>query len=186
MTVKRLTDHYCLTARPTSRRLFVHDVACPGLVLSITETGYRSFMLRARFGLAPRPRQRVLNDAEIRALWTATATMGAPFGAFIRLLLLTGCRRGEIASLSWGEIDRERGLIVIPAARFKSGSEHHVPIIADVAALLDALPRYKSGDYVFTTTFGRRPIGGFSKCRRAADRPDADRAWSDHAEPDDP
>jgi integrase len=112
-------------------------------------------------GLVSAPRQRVLCDREIGAFWRATEQMGAPFGPFLRLLLLTGCRRNEISNLAWSEV--ERGLIVIPAARFKSACEHHVPITAAVRELLDGLPRFKSGDFVFSTCHGRRPVSGFSK-----------------------
>jgi integrase len=114
-------------------------------------------------GIAPRARQRVLSDAEIRALWRATEAMGYPFGDFVRLLLMSGARRGEIAHLRQSHVDLERRLITLPAEQVKSGSEHRIPITADLAALLSGLPRFKSGDLVFATDCGRRPIGGFSK-----------------------
>ena len=50
------------------------------------------------------PRQRVLTDAELAALWRATETLGYPFGPLYRLLLLTGARKGEVAGLREREI----------------------------------------------------------------------------------
>jgi integrase len=39
------------------------------------------------------------------------------------MLLLTGCRRGEVAGARWGEIDLDKKLWVIPPERFKSNAE---------------------------------------------------------------
>jgi integrase len=38
------------------------------------------------------------------------------------MLLLTGCRRGEVAGARWGEIDLDKKLWVIPPERFKSNA----------------------------------------------------------------
>ena len=46
------------------------------------------------------PRQRVLTDPELTALWRATEKLGYPFGPLYRLLLLTGARKNEVAGLS--------------------------------------------------------------------------------------
>ena len=73
-----------------------------------------------------------------------------------RSSLLTGQRRGEVAGMRWSEI--HNGLWVIPAARMKSKREHTVPLVPEVRALLDSLPRFTSAskaDYVFTND-GRR------------------------------
>src|SRR5262249_36110976 len=42
------------------------------------------------------PRQRVLDDPELAALWRASEALGYPFGALYRLLLLTGARKSEV------------------------------------------------------------------------------------------
>jgi integrase len=44
----------------------------------------------------------------------------------VRLILLTGCRRQEVGSMRWDEIDC--GLWTIPAARMKGGRPHEVPL----------------------------------------------------------
>jgi len=49
-------------------------------------------------------RKRILSDAEIVALWTATDRLGS-FGALVKLLLLTGQRREKVASIQWTDID---------------------------------------------------------------------------------
>ena len=60
------------------------------------------------------PRQRVLTDAEIRALWQATAGLPYPSGPFVRLLLLTGQRLREVAEMGWNEVDLDKALWTIP------------------------------------------------------------------------
>ncbi len=42
--------------------------------------------------------------------------------------------------------------------------------MADAAVdILENLPRFADGDFVFTTTAGRRPVGGFSKVKARTD-----------------
>lgn len=116
-----------------------------------------------------RPRQRVLSDDELRALWRATGRMGYPVGDAVRLILLTGCRRREIAEASWRETDRARRLITIPPERFKSDETHLVPLSAEAMAIIQRLPRHRQGDHIFTTTLGARPINGWSQAKREID-----------------
>jgi hypothetical protein len=50
-----------------------------------------------------KPRERVLSDDELRAVWTAADATPGHFGIIVKLLALTGQRRGEISYLqtSW-------------------------------------------------------------------------------------
>ncbi|WP_109806780.1 tyrosine-type recombinase/integrase [Sphingosinithalassobacter portus] len=52
----------------------------------------------------PKPRERVLSEKEIGALWKVLECEGPPFGPAIKLLLLTGQRRNEVF-----EADRSEG-----------------------------------------------------------------------------
>ena len=114
---------------------------------------------------AKKLRERVLDDDELRAVWRAAARSGYPYGSLIQLILLTGCRVGEVSGARWPEFDLERDrLWVIPAARFKMNSEHRVPLTADMIEFLKALPRWKSGDFLFTMN-GSKPFNGFSKSK---------------------
>jgi integrase len=74
------------------------------------------------------PRDRVLTTAELRAVWVAAGECGL-YGTGVRVAILTGARRGEVFGASWAEIDRERRLWTIPAARrAKSHQALQVPI----------------------------------------------------------
>src|SRR5262245_26153234 len=106
---------------------------------------------------AKEPRQRVLADAEIHAYWVATERMGYPYGHMLRLLVLTGCRRREIAEAAWNEIDLEKRVLTVPALRFKSNTQHLVQLSTSALALIKELPRFDRGQFVFSTTFGATP-----------------------------
>jgi integrase len=114
------------------------------------------------------PRQRVLSDAEIKLLWRATEGI-YPAGAFARLLLLTAVRRGEAAHMTWGEVNLEDALWVVPASRTKAGTPHEVPLSSMTLALLRSLPRFTGGDFVFSTTGGRSSVHGFSRFKAVID-----------------
>ena len=114
------------------------------------------------------PRQRVLSEAEIRALWTATAGLGYPVAPFVRLLLLCGQRLREIAEMQWTEFDLDKGLWTIPPERMKGSAAHEVPLAPISVELLQSLPRW-TGPFVFSTTGGDRPISGFSKIKLRID-----------------
>jgi integrase len=108
-------------------------------------------------------RDRVLNDREIRAVWHAAEGLGYPFGPLLQLLLLTGQRLNEIAAARWSEIDLAAATLTLPAERMNNKAAHIVPLTPAALAILEKLPRFIGGDYVFTTTSGRRPVSGFSK-----------------------
>jgi len=83
--------------------------------------------------------------------------------------MLTGQRRSEIANARWREIDLERAILAIPAARMKTGVEHIVPLTPAVIELLKGLPRFTGGDFALTTTAGRRPIADISHGKEKLD-----------------
>ena len=62
-------------------------------------------------------RDRVLDDKELRALWRAAGEVGYPFGPVVRMLMLTGARRTEVAHARWSEFDRKAKLWTIPQQR---------------------------------------------------------------------
>ncbi|MGE0774556.1 MAG: tyrosine-type recombinase/integrase [Sphingomonadaceae bacterium] len=65
--------------------------------------------------------------------------------AAIRLLMLTGCRAGEILNLQWQHVDFERGFLNLPTS--KTGAKK-VLIGAAALKVLADLPRVKDNPYV--------------------------------------
>ncbi len=88
---------------------------------------------------APKARDRVLSDDDLVTIWQATLTLRAPLGSFYRVLLLTGQRREEVASMDWAELDRASATWTIPADRAKNGTAHIVPLAAAMVEELDQL-----------------------------------------------
>jgi integrase len=119
-------------------------------------------------------RDRVLSDDELRVVWQASDRLGYPYGQLIRLLILTGQRRDEVARMSWTEVDFSTSLWTVPAERMKGDRAHEVPLSADAVSLLKALPRPakkdRNGEYLFSTTDGAKPVNGFSKAKVRIDR----------------
>ncbi len=113
-------------------------------------------------------RDRVLTDNEIIAYWNGCEAEGYPFEQFGKLLLLTGQRRNEIASMRWSEIDLQRGTLTLKAERTKNGSAHIVPLSRQALDILRSIPRFLGSEYVFTST-GKTPISGFGRFKDRLD-----------------
>ncbi len=114
-------------------------------------------------------RDRKLDEQEIAVLWPAFEVMEYPFGHYLKLLLITGQRRSEVATMRWSEIDLDKHLWTIPKEKTKSEREHDVPLSGLAMELLGSCPRFNAGDFVFSSTGGERPISGFSKLKKVAD-----------------
>ena len=113
-------------------------------------------------------RDRILSDAELKAVWQAADALGWPYCGFVHLLILTGQRRNEVADLTWREIDLDAKLWTLPAARAKNDVEHTIPLSDLVVEILRAVPRIDGSEFVFTVT-GRRPIQGHHVIKRRMD-----------------
>jgi integrase len=119
---------------------------------------------------AEESRDRVLSDAELRAVWKAADAIGQPFGPMVKLLILTAQRRDEVAAMTWREVDRHAALWTLPRSRAKNGQEHSVPLSNAAVAVLEACPEIAgAARYVFTTT-GETPVSGFSRAKSRLDR----------------
>jgi integrase len=67
----------------------------------------------------------------------------------LEFAILTAARTGEVIGATWGEIDFDRSIWTIPAARMKTGREHRVPLSDPAVALLERLHEARHGDCVF-------------------------------------
>ena len=115
-----------------------------------------------------RSRDRVLDDKELRAVWLAAEEIGWPFGAMVKVLILTGQRRDEVARMEWSEIDFGDKLWTLPRERVKNDEKHEVPLSDTAVAVLKSVPRIAGSRYVFTTN-GKAPSSGYSKGKRCLD-----------------
>lgn len=94
-----------------------------------------------------KPRERVLTDDELAAIWRECKDDA--YGRIVRLLMLTGARRGEIGGMCWSEIDLDHGTWTLPAERSKNHRQHVLPILPMMAAILDGALHMASRDQLF-------------------------------------
>jgi integrase len=121
-------------------------------------------------------RDRVLTDDELRALWRAIERLGYPHAPLYRLLLLTGLRLGEVCGAHWSEFDLEKCEWTIPAGRMKKvkggAKPFMVPLTDAMMGVLNSLPRFNSGEFLFSHSHGMRPLkpNQFSDIKERLDR----------------
>jgi integrase len=93
------------------------------------------------------PRDRVLSPSEIRAIWQLLPDVD--FGKVMRLLFLTACRRAEIGSLEWSEVDMDKASLTIRAERMKSGKAHKLPLVPEAVEILRSVAPRPGNKFVF-------------------------------------
>lgn len=97
-------------------------------------------------------RTRYLSAAEVDRLTVALAKHDDQQAAnIIRLLLLTGARRGEVQAARWEDFDLTAGVWTKPGATTKQRTEHRVPLSAPARLLLSeiAAKAAEDAEYVF-------------------------------------
>jgi integrase len=115
-------------------------------------------------------RDRWLSDDELRSVWNALGS--DDYGDIVRLLILTGQRRGEVADLKWSEVDFQNGLIVLPSERTKNGLRHEIPMSQPVREILVA--RQNTGERVFA------PVVSWHRSREAISKKAGFSDWTLH------
>jgi integrase len=115
---------------------------------------------------APNSRKRVLTGVELRAIWAAC--QDDDFGAIVKLLMLTGQRRAEVAGMTWAELDLQGGLWTIPEERYKTEREQRVPLSDFVLEILRNVPQWAGRDHPFGKLVGI-PFQGFDAAKKALD-----------------
>jgi integrase len=116
-------------------------------------------------------RERYLSPAEIVRLAEALLSRPGPSANAVRLLLLTGARRGEVLGAKWEQFDLEAGIWTKPAAITKQAKLHRVPLSAPARQLLAEMAAVESSPFLFPGANGepQRDLNKFwaSICRDA-------------------
>jgi integrase len=110
----------------------------------------------------PVRRRRVLTDEEIVAVWRTAEARTDDYGTIVRLLLLTGQRRGEVAALHRDFIAGD--LVTLPEELAKNHQEHTYPL-GDLAQSL--LPTHDG--LLFPAKDGTTPTNHWSECKTGLD-----------------
>lgn len=163
------------------------------------------------------PRARVLSDDELKSIWRACEVGESPvqrqaeepplpaaFKTIVKLLILTGQRRGEIAALqtSWITPNDSAGsrlaslprqfssasssnlwTLTIPASVTKNGREHTFPLTTLASTIITQISRSCTPEA--TTLFPARgkhgkPFNGWSKSKKALDELSGVQDWTLH------
>jgi len=102
----------------------------------------------------PSPRDRVLSNAELVAIWNACRNDDP--GRIVRLMILLGSRRQEIGGMCWSELDLHAGTWTLPKERSKNHRSHTITLPLTALEIIKATPR-TARDHLF----GDRASAGF-------------------------
>jgi integrase len=110
-------------------------------------------------GIPPFPEQardRVLSEAELRAVWHALDKQPALVAARYRLLILTAQRSGEVRQMKWADVpDIDSGWWTIPAELAKNGLSHRVWLPLMAQEILHSIRRTGGGGlWIFPAAAG--------------------------------
>lgn len=119
-----------------------------------------------RTATTPTRRDRVLSNAEIIAIWRACRD--DDFGRIVRLLILTGQRRNEVAGLARTELQLASSVWTLPAARSKNHRPHEIPLAPMALKILAPAIEREGRELLFGD--GKGAFSGFSKAKAALDK----------------
>jgi integrase len=155
----------------------IEGEVAPSRALAMAKTLFRYALSRDWLDASPAeaiptpkpdaPRDRYLHMEEVRRVYTGADLLGYPFGGFIKMLLLTGQRRTEVASMRWDQLDLEAASWILSSEQTKSARQHLAPLSELAVELLRSTPRL--GAYVWSSD-GETHVKGFSKAKAALDR----------------
>lgn len=122
------------------------------------------------FRAPPRPkaRERVLTDQELREAWLGADHLSGTFGQIVQLLILTGQRRGEVAGMTWDEIDLAARIWRLSGDRTKNGRAHEVDLSPQAIAVIRTVPNV--GRCLFPARGQSTAATGFSATKRQLNR----------------
>jgi integrase len=76
----------------------------------------------------------------------------------LEFCILTVARSGEVLGARWDEVDRQKRVWTVPAARMKAGRDHRVPLSEASLAILEKMEPLRAGPYVFPGTRPGKPL----------------------------
>jgi len=109
-------------------------------------------------------RARYLKGDEFRRLTVALAEHPNQQAAnVIRLLLLSGARRGEVLGARWDQLDLQEAVWTKPSAHTKQRKEHRTPLSSAARQLLVELKASSESEWVFPSHTGNGPLTDIKK-----------------------
>jgi len=125
-----------------------------------------------RPGGKEQPRQREPDHSELRLIWHAASRLDPPWSQFVRLLMLLGQRRTEVASMQEREIG-DGDLWLIPASKMKGKVAQLIPLPQAAVELIASAPRgrpHNGSDYVLASrTKKGKHLAAYDDVKQALD-----------------
>jgi integrase len=143
---------------------------------AVRDDDFRSPIVRGMRRYKEPPRERILDDDELRAVWRAADSTSGPFGYCVKFLLLTACRRDEATHLQWREIAGDDWYL--PAERNKTKVTLKRPLSSAALAVLENVPRIAGSDFVFSSDGGW--LGGITRRKREFNKACGVTGWTLH------
>src|SRR5579864_1208756 len=112
---------------------------------------------------APVRRKRVLTDRELVAVWRTAEARTDDYGIIVRLLMLSGQRRNEIASLHSAYVEGD--VVTLPEELSKNHQEHAYPLCSLARSLL---PQREG--LLFPAKARGTPTNHWSECKEDFDK----------------
>lgn len=147
--------------RTHARAFFTWCVVSAKALSTNPLAGHRKERATRADRIAKTEKGRALSDVELVRVWRA-ADPATTFGRLIRFYVLTGCRRGEGAGLTWAMVDDKAGVLDLPAVFVKQGRGHKVPIVPQLHQLLRCCIRDARSDLVFPSIRTGGEISGWT------------------------
>ncbi|TXN21558.1 tyrosine-type recombinase/integrase [Methylobacterium sp. WL9] len=148
--------------RKRSRAFLTWCVADAKVLVVNPLAGHRKQRATRADKLSKEMKGRALSDAELVKLWHAT-NLHTAVGRLIRFLILTGCRRGEGAGLTWAMVEELTEVLNLPAIFTKQGRGHIAPIAPQLRTVLDLCPQDARSNLVFPSIRTGQEINGWTK-----------------------
>ena len=129
---------------------------------------YTSVIARGMRRTDPKSRQRtrILDDDELRVVWTVAKANGT-FGALMRIALLTAQRREKVSTMRWDDVTVD-GVWNIPAEEREKGNGGALVLPEMTLEIIRTQKRVGENPYVFAGR-GDGHFYGWSPCKRAFD-----------------
>jgi Arm DNA-binding domain/Phage integrase family len=112
-----------------------------------------------------------MSYAELPGFMRNLRTRQAVAAVALEFCVLTAARSGEVLGARWEELDFDRAVWMVPAARMKAGREHRVPLSARALEIVTALHEGRNGDFVFAGQKPGRPLSVTAGAPPHEDRP---------------
>ena len=104
---------------------------------------------------AEHARERFLTPVEYERVFIALDKMKNQKAAnAIRLLILTGARRGEVLGLEWEDLDLDLGIWNRPPHKSKDRKRKRIPLSSEALILLRSMRDQTNGKFLFPTSNG--------------------------------